>query len=119
MSNPETQPVGDPQPIIEAVNLVKHFAVSGGLRDRFHGRRVVHAVDDVSISLQPGEIVSVVGESGSGKTTVGRLMSRLETTTSGELRLHGNPVPTGGAASLRSFRRDVQVVFQDPYSTLR
>jgi peptide/nickel transport system ATP-binding protein len=96
----------------------KHFAAARGPRTMVGQRRVVHAVEDTSVVLAPGEIVAVVGESGSGKTTLGRLMSRLELPTSGSLQLNGQPVPTGGARSLRAFRRRVQVVFQDPYASL-
>jgi len=105
-------------PVLAATQMSKHFAASRGMRTIVGHRRVVHAVDDASIALAPGEIVAVVGESGSGKTTLGRLMSRLELPTSGSLQLDGKPVPVAGARSMRPFRRRVQVVFQDPYASL-
>jgi peptide/nickel transport system ATP-binding protein len=105
-------------PVLTATGMRKHFAASRGVRSVVAGRRVVHAVDDATVVLAPGEIVAVVGESGSGKTTLGRLMSRLELPTAGSLQLNGTDVPRGGARSLRAFRRRVQVVFQDPYASL-
>jgi len=105
-------------PVLAATGMRKHFTASRGVRSMVGARRVVHAVDDASVVLAPGEIVAVVGESGSGKTTLGRLMSRLELPTAGKLQLNGEDVPRGGARSLRAFRRRVQVVFQDPYASL-
>ena len=102
-------------PVLRASGLSKSFAVA---RERGRGRRFVSAVQDADLSLAPGEIVAVVGESGSGKTTLGRMMTRLERPTSGEIRLNGEPVPRGGTAALRPFRKQVQVVFQDPYGSL-
>jgi peptide/nickel transport system ATP-binding protein len=98
---------GSQPPVLAATQMTKHFTVSRGLRAMVSDRRVVHAVDDATVQLAPGEIVAVVGESGSGKTTLGRLMSRLELPTSGSLQVDGKPVPTGGARSLRAFRRRV------------
>ena len=103
------------RPVLRAVGLSKSFAVSGG---RGRGRRLVHAVNNADLSLVPGEIVAVVGESGSGKTTLGRMMTRLERPTHGEILLNGESVPRRGTAALRPFRKQVQVVFQDPYGSL-
>jgi peptide/nickel transport system ATP-binding protein len=110
--------ISDQQPVLEAVEVTKHFVVRSGVRARARGRRVVHAVDGVTVSLTPGSIVAVVGESGSGKTTVGRIMTRLETPSDGQLLLRGSPVPRRGTRALRPFRRDVQMVFQDPFASL-
>lgn len=107
-----------PMPVLVATDMRKHFAAGRSMRSIVGQRSVVHAVEDATLSLDPGTIVAVVGESGSGKTTLGRLMSRLEVPTSGNLTLNGQPVPTGGTRSLRAFRRRVQVVFQDPYASL-
>jgi len=103
---------------LAATDITKTYSVSRGLRALLGPRRVVHALDRVSIGLRPAEIVAVVGESGSGKTTIGRVMSRLERPDSGELLLDGEQAPTGGSRSLRGFRKRVQVVFQDPYASL-
>ena len=105
-------------PALEAAGMRKHFTLARGARAIGRPRRIVHAVDDVTVALSAGEIVAVVGESGSGKTTLGRLMARLEPPTSGSLRLAGQAVPSGGTRALRAFRRRVQVVFQDPYASL-
>ena len=88
------------RPVLRAVGLSKSFAVSGG---RGRGRRFVHAVNNADLSLVPGEIVAVVGESGSGKTTLGRMMTRLERPTHGEILLNGASVPRRGTSALRPF----------------
>ena len=106
------------EPALMAANMRKHFPVARSVRSLMSDRIVVHAVDEASLALAPGKIVAVVGESGSGKTTLGRLMSRLEVPTAGSLMLGGQPVPTRGTRALRAFRRQVQVVFQDPYASL-
>ncbi|MBM3523057.1 MAG: ATP-binding cassette domain-containing protein [Alphaproteobacteria bacterium] len=101
-------------PVLEARNLTKEFPLGGFLR---RGRRVVHALTDVSVAVHPGETLAVVGESGCGKSTLGRCLVRLLAPTSGEILLHGAAVaPTGRADDLR-LRRAVQIVFQDPYAS--
>ncbi|MHB1931139.1 MAG: ABC transporter ATP-binding protein [Acidimicrobiales bacterium] len=103
---------------LEARHVTKHFVVrNAALRPR-SGRPMVHAVDDVSLALTPGRIVALVGESGSGKTTVGRLLAQLEKPSSGEILLRGSPAPGRSGRSLRPYRRQVQVVFQDPFASL-
>ena len=111
-------PMPAPMPVLAAIDMRKYFPVGRSVRSLVGQRPVVHAVEDASLALDPGTIVAVVGESGSGKTTLGRLLSRLETPTSGTLTLNGQAVPKGGTRSLRAFRRRVQVVFQDPYASL-
>jgi peptide/nickel transport system ATP-binding protein len=117
---PEQTPMpADAAPVLEATSLTKHFVVRSGVRrSRDGGKRVVHAAEDVSVSLVPGKIIAVVGESGSGKTTVGRMMTRLEIPTKGDLKLRGQDVPKRGARALRPFRSQVQMVFQDPFASL-
>ncbi len=102
-------------PLIEVKNLVKHFVRGGGL---FRPRSVVRAVDDVSFSIEEGETFALVGESGSGKSTTGRSMLRLIEPTSGEVRVRGENVLSFASERLRLARRDMQMVFQDPYSSL-
>jgi oligopeptide transport system ATP-binding protein len=102
--------------ILEVRNLVKHFQVGGGL---FGGRPgVVKAVDGVSFQIRRGETLGLVGESGCGKTTTGRCILRLEQPTSGEVIFEGRELGSLSGAELRAMRRRMQVIFQDPYSSL-
>ena len=102
--------------ILEVRNLVKHFPVGGGL---FGGTAaVVKAVDGVSFSIRRGETLGLVGESGCGKTTTGRAILRLEPPTSGEVIFEGRDMATLSDAEMRALRRRMQVIFQDPYSSL-
>ena len=101
--------------LIEVAHLVKHFTRGGGLLRS--GTRVT-AVDDVSFSIDEGETFALVGESGSGKTTTGRCMLRLAEPTAGAVRFRGENVLEFSRARMRAARRDMQIVFQDPYSSL-
>lgn len=102
--------------LLDVRGLVKHFPLKGGL---FGGARgVVHAVDGVSFSIDRGETLSIVGESGCGKSTVGRTVLRLLDPTAGEIRLAGERIDRLPAGQLRPLRRRMQVVFQDPFSSL-
>jgi len=102
--------------LLRVENLVKHFPVGGGM---FSGpSAVVRAVDDVSFTIRRGETLGLVGESGCGKTTTGRCILQLERATSGRIVFEGVDLTTLGEAELRSVRRKVQVIFQDPYSSL-
>jgi len=103
------------EPLLSVRHLTKHFPVSGGLRA---SRGVVRAVEDVSFDIYPGETLGLVGESGCGKTTAGRLILRLEEPTSGEIHFEGLDMADASPAELKAIRRKVQVIFQDPYSSL-
>ena len=105
-----------PQQLLEIKNLKKYFPVRKGLFQRVVGH--VRAVDDVSLAIKPGETLGLVGESGCGKTTVGRTLLRLYEPTSGEIQFDGRDVATLHGRQLRELRRDMQIVFQDPFSSL-
>jgi len=102
-------------PVLSVRNLTKYFSVSGGLRGP---GGTVRAVQDVSFNIYPGETLGLVGESGCGKTTIGRLILRLEEPTAGEIHFEGVNLSTASPAQLKAMRRKVQVIFQDPYSSL-
>ena len=102
-------------PTLEVEDLVKHFHVGSQL---FGGAGVVHAVDGVSFSIAPGEMLGLVGESGSGKSTVGNCIVRLLEPTSGTIRLKGRDITHLSRRDLRPLRREMHIVFQDPYSSL-
>ncbi len=105
--------------IFEVKNLVKYFSVKGGFASSlFAPEQFVHAVDGVNFVISKGEILGMVGESGCGKTTTGRLLTRLETPTSGQMMFHGKDIAKLDGRKLKSFRRKVQMIFQDPYESL-
>jgi len=105
------------QPLLQAEHVQLYFPVkSGDLIGRTVGH--VHAVDDVSLSLAEGQTLGIVGESGSGKSTLARCLVRLLEPTSGTLRFHGGDITHLGRKPLQPFRREVQLVFQDPVSSL-
>ena len=104
-------------PLLEVKNLVKHFPVrSSGIVRRVVGQ--VQAVDGVSFSVPRGSSLGLVGESGCGKSTTGRLITRLLDPTSGEVRFEGNEIGHLSQKKLLPFRREIQIIFQDPYSSL-
>jgi oligopeptide/dipeptide ABC transporter ATP-binding protein len=102
--------------LIEVKNLTKYFPAGEGLFGR--GTGVVKALDDVSFTIRKGETFGLVGESGCGKTTTGRCILRLIEPTSGAVNFEGKDLLSVDAARLRRLRRDMQIIFQDPYSSL-
>jgi len=97
-------------------NIVKHFPARGGIFKKTDG--VVHAVDDVSLSIEEGETFGLVGESGCGKSTLGRVIARLIEPTSGEVIFDSKDITKLKAKELKSVRRGLQLIFQDPYASL-
>lgn len=105
--------------LLEVENLTKHFTLRGDIVSRIAGKtKILQAVDDVSFNIQPGETLGLVGESGCGKSTTGRLISRLIEPTSGSIRLKGKNVLTLDRKQMLAARKQMQLVFQDPYSSL-
>jgi oligopeptide transport system ATP-binding protein len=102
--------------LLQVENLVKHFPVGGGMFSKPAGQ--VRAIDGVSFTLHRGETLGLVGESGCGKTTTGRCILQLERPTSGRIMFEGVDLASLSEAELRKVRRRVQVIFQDPYSSL-
>jgi len=106
-------------PVLEAVNLTKQFRVRGPGRGGSSGkRRFVHAVDGLSIALYAGRVTALVGESGSGKSTVARVLVQVYPQTSGVIRLNGRAVRASRGRAFRRYVGEVQMVFQDPFSSL-
>jgi peptide/nickel transport system ATP-binding protein len=104
------------EPILEVRDLTTRFAIRGGLLGRKIGN--VHAVEGVSFSLRAGETLALVGESGCGKSTTGRTILRLIEPVEGSIRFEGQDIMAAGKSDLRSVRRRLQMIFQDPYGSL-
>jgi oligopeptide transport system ATP-binding protein len=102
--------------VLKAENLVKHYPIKAGVLRRTVGH--VKAVDGVSFELYKGETLGIVGESGCGKSSLGRLLMRLEEPTAGKLTFDGVDMYSQTGADMRRLRRDIQIVFQDPYTSL-
>ena len=102
--------------LLSVRNIVKHYPIHGGLLQREVAQ--VHAVDDLSMEIAQGETLGLVGESGCGKTTAGRVILRLTPATSGQVLFEGRDVFGASGRELKQLRRDMQIIFQDPYSSL-
>lgn len=103
-------------PVLSVSNLVTRFPVHGGSFHRLQGR--VHAVEGISFDIAAGETLSFVGESGCGKSTTGRSILHLNTPEQGDIRFNGSPVRPGNKNEIATLRRNVQIIFQDPFSSL-
>ncbi|MEY2987331.1 MAG: hypothetical protein RJB13_852 [Pseudomonadota bacterium] len=102
--------------LLEVKNLQKYFPIQGGLWGREVGK--VHAVDTVSFTVQRGKTLGLVGESGCGKSTLGRTLLRLTDPTAGEIIYEGQDITKLSAQDLRALRKDIQIIFQDPFASL-
>jgi len=107
---------GAPGAILQIEGLVKHFPIRAGLIKRTVGH--VRAVDGVDLEVRPGETLGIVGESGCGKTTLGRTIMRLVDATAGSIVYEGRDITKLSRRAMRPIRRDIQIVFQDPYASL-
>ncbi len=103
-------------PLLETISVSKDFTV--GTRFSARGKQIVHAVDGVSLAIMPGETLGLVGESGCGKSTLGRCMVRLYDISSGTMRFNGKDITKHSMREMRPLRKELQVVFQDPYASL-
>src|SRR6201990_2395781 len=103
-------------PLLRGRGLTKHFPIKKGLLGKASG--AVRAVDNVSFDVMPGETLGLVGESGCGKSTTGRMILRLIEPTAGEVEFDGVNLVTLGTSEMRKIRRKIQVIFQDPFSSL-
>ncbi|MFF3540548.1 ABC transporter ATP-binding protein [Streptomyces platensis] len=104
------------EPLLRVRGLVRHFPITKGLLKRQVG--AVQAVDGIDFDVRPGETLGVVGESGCGKSTMGRLITRLDEPTGGSIEFQGQDITHLSPGRLRPMRRDVQMIFQDPYGSL-
>jgi oligopeptide/dipeptide ABC transporter ATP-binding protein len=102
--------------VLEVCDLKKYFPIRRGLLQRSRG--TVFAVDGVSFTIEPGETLGLVGESGCGKSTVGRAVTRLIEPTAGNIRISGKDISALSKTELRPYRREMQIIFQDPFSSL-
>lgn len=112
-ASPEADQTHEHEVVLRAVGLTKHFPVRS-----LRARRVVHAVDDLSLELRAGTVVALVGESGSGKSTVARLLAQILPRTSGRIELRGIDTKVSFGRAFRRYCRTVQMIFQDPFASL-
>ncbi|MEZ0068514.1 peptide/nickel transport system ATP-binding protein [Streptacidiphilus sp. MAP12-20] len=113
---PATPPAMEGEALLRVTDLVKHFPIRKGLLQRQAG--AVQAVDGLIFDVRQGETLGVVGESGCGKSTMGRLITRLLEPTAGKVEFEGVDITHLNTAKMRPLRRDIQMIFQDPYSSL-
>lgn len=107
-----------PPPLVQVSHLSVDYGSAGGLLDWFRRDHRVRAVDDISFDIRASEVLALVGESGSGKTSTGRAVVRLQPTADGRIRFQDRDVTSLRGTELRRLRREMQIIFQDPYSSL-
>jgi oligopeptide/dipeptide ABC transporter ATP-binding protein len=105
-----------PEPLLEVKDLMKYFPIRKGLLSRVVAN--VHAVDGISLEIRKGETLGLVGESGCGKTTAGKTILKLIEPTGGTIRYHGKDITRYDRKQMKEFRREMQIIFQDPFSSL-
>jgi peptide/nickel transport system ATP-binding protein len=118
VDKPAPKAIDRAQPLLAVSGLKTYFEVATGFKALSAGHGIVRAVDDLSFDVFRGETVGLVGESGCGKTTVGRTLLKLERATAGDVRFDGMDVIGAAGDELKRYRRKIQVIFQDPYSSL-
>ena len=106
------------QPLLHVEHLCKEFPLESGFLAKHMNKGAVHAVNDVSFDIYPGETFGLVGESGCGKSTTGRCIMRLDNPTSGKVLFEGRDIAAMNKRELKEMRREVQFIFQDPYASL-
>ena len=114
---PDASPARKDEPLLRIENLKKYFPIKQGVVFQHEVARV-HAVDDVSFDVFPGETVGLVGESGCGKSTLGRCAIRLHDLTDGKVIFDGTDISKLSRRGMRPLRREMQMIFQDPYASL-
>jgi ABC-type oligopeptide transport system ATPase subunit len=117
LPGPLATPIAATEPLVQVKGLVKEFSIDRGVMLR-RNAGAVRAVDGIDFDVYPGETFGIVGESGSGKSTTARLIARLLDPTAGEVRFDGQDITALSGSALRQVRRELQMVFQDPYSSL-
>lgn len=107
------------RPLVEVKNLKKYYPVNKGIKDIFSKEHTyIKAIDDISFIIEEGEILGLAGESGSGKTTTGEILVRLQDITEGDVIFDGHEIVSNSREEEKKFRKEVQMIFQDPYETL-